>query len=221
MHFKKKNYDHFLSASFVAVLTACAFTPVIAVAVSRVLVPEASLYNQYTDGTSESLNHDYVDEETQAEWAAKKEAERVAAEEAQRKAEEEAAQAAQQSSYDESYYDESYYDDSYDGYDDSYDSGYSGGYSSGGNGVLTAAGGVNYYNGNMETWYSQRVLPGGGLNIPGRHVAEDGTVRDGDGNIVVASDNYGYGEIVETSLGTGKVYDTGVGHDGWDIYVDW
>ena len=98
MHFKKRNYNHLLSASFVAVLTVCAFTPIVATAVSRALVPEASLYDQYTDGTFDSLNHDYVDEETQAEWAAKKEAERVAAEEAQRKAEEEAALAAQQSS---------------------------------------------------------------------------------------------------------------------------
>ena len=38
--------------------------------------------------------------------------------------------------------------------------------------------GVVYFNGHKETYYSQNVLPGGGLRIPGRHVAEDGTVRD-------------------------------------------
>lgn len=114
------------------------------------------------------------------------------------------------------------YDESFDEVhcdDFSEDSGYhDGGYT---NGVLTASGGVNWYNGVYETYYSQRVLPGGGLDIPGRHVAEDGTVRDGDGNIVVASDNLAYGSQVETSLGPGKVYDTGVGHGGIDIYTDW
>ena len=94
-----------------------------------------------------------------------------------------------------------------------------------GGGRLTKAGGVNYFNGNRETWYSQRVLPGYGLNIPGRHVdPSDGTVRDGDGYICVASDNYPKGTLIETSLGMGKVYDA-VGGDPTgntvDIYVDW
>lgn len=94
-----------------------------------------------------------------------------------------------------------------------------------GGGRLTKAGGVNYFNGNRETWYSQRVLPGYGLNIPGRHVEpSDGTVRDGDGYICVASDNYPKGTLIETSLGMGKVYDA-VGGDPTgntvDIYVDW
>lgn len=94
-------------------------------------------------------------------------------------------------------------------------------YSSGGDGVLTRSGGVNYYNGRKETWYSQRVLPGGGLDIPGRHVAEDGTVRDADGYICVAASDLEYGSTVETSLGTGKVYDTGCAAGTTDIYVDW
>lgn len=94
-------------------------------------------------------------------------------------------------------------------------------YSSGGDGVLTRSGGVNYYNGRKETWYSQRVLPGGGLDIPGRHVAEDGTIRDEDGYICVAASDLEYGSTVETSLGTGKVYDTGCAAGTTDIYVDW
>jgi len=93
--------------------------------------------------------------------------------------------------------------------------------SQGEDGVLNKRDGVNYYNGNKESYYSQRVLPGGGLNIPGRHVASDGTVRDADGYIVVASDNQAKGTVVDTSLGEGKVYDTGVGHDGVDVYTDW
>lgn len=93
-------------------------------------------------------------------------------------------------------------------------------YSSSG-GKLTPSGGVFHGPSGKETYYSQRVLPGGGLNIPGRHVAADGTVRDADGYIVIASDILPKGSITETSLGTGKVYDTGVGHAGVDIYTNW
>lgn len=93
-------------------------------------------------------------------------------------------------------------------------------YESNGNG-LTKSGGVNYYNGRKETWYSQRVLPGGGLNIPGRHVASDGTIRDADGYIVVAASDLAYGTVVETSLGAGRVYDTGCAPGTTDVYTDW
>lgn len=94
-------------------------------------------------------------------------------------------------------------------------------YSSSGGGRLTPSGGVFHGPSGKETYYSQRVLPGGGLNIPGRHVAADGTVRDADGYIVIASDVLPKGSITQTSLGTGKVYDTGVGHAGVDIYTNW
>jgi len=84
--------------------------------------------------------------------------------------------------------------------------------------------GALYYNGHKETYYSQNVLPGEALNIPGRHVCEtDGTIRDWDGYICVAAD-YSfapYGEVVETSLGYAKVYDTGCAYGTIDLYVDW
>lgn len=86
---------------------------------------------------------------------------------------------------------------------------------------LTKSAGKIIYNGHIETWYSQRVLPGGGLNIPGRHVASDGTIRDKDNYICVASDTLPKGSTIMTSLGMGKVYDTGVGHPGLDIYTNW
>ena len=88
---------------------------------------------------------------------------------------------------------------------------------------LTASMGVKHFNGHRETWYSQKVLPGGGLKIPGRHIADDGTVRDGEGYIVVASDlSYlSRGSVVLTSLGPGKVYDTGCAYGTIDIYVNW
>lgn len=93
-------------------------------------------------------------------------------------------------------------------------------YSSSG-GKLTPSAGVFNGPSGKETYYSQKVLPGGGLNIPGRHVVADGTIRDADGYIVIASDILPKGSITETSLGTGKVYDTGVGHSGVDIYTNW
>lgn len=88
-------------------------------------------------------------------------------------------------------------------------------------GALTPEKGVVYYNGHRETYYSQKVLPGGGLNIPGRHVASDGTIRDGDGYICVASSDLPWGTLVETSLGMGKVYDTGCASGTIDIYTNW
>ena len=83
--------------------------------------------------------------------------------------------------------------------------------------------GVVYFNGHKETYYSQNVLPGGGLRIPGRHVAEDGSVRDEEGYICVAADwNYlPYGATVLASLGPARVYDTGCDYGVVDIYVNW
>ena len=86
---------------------------------------------------------------------------------------------------------------------------------------LTRSKGVVYYNGHRETWYSQKVLPGKGLKIPGRHVDSRGLVCDGDGYICVASSDLAKGTIVETSLGTGKVYDSGCPSGTIDIYCNW
>ena len=88
-------------------------------------------------------------------------------------------------------------------------------------GVLTKSKGVNYFNGKRETWYSERVLPGGGLNIPGRHTDEQGLVRDGENYICVASVDYPKGTIFETSLGMAKVYDCGCAPGTVDIYTNW
>ena len=88
-------------------------------------------------------------------------------------------------------------------------------------GGLTPSKGRIWYNGHTETYYSQKVLPGGGLAIPGRHIASDGTIRDADGYIVLASDDYPRGTVVETSLGAGKVYETGSGSGNIDLYTDW
>lgn len=88
---------------------------------------------------------------------------------------------------------------------------------------LTVSKGALYFNNHKETYYSEKVLPGTGLNIPGRHVAEDGTIRDGDGYICVAAnqDYMAKGSILITSLGPAKVYDTGCAYGTIDIYVSW
>ena len=72
------------------------------------------------------------------------------------------------------------------------------------------------------TWYSQRVLPGGGLNIPERHLNEYGLVVDKDEYVVLASDDFFKGAVLNTPIGIkGKVYDTGSGVGNLDIYCDW
>ena len=78
--------------------------------------------------------------------------------------------------------------------------------------------GVVYNNGNKYTYYSQSVLPGGGLNIPGRHT-DGGFVKDGDGYIVVANSSAN-GTVVDTPWGPGKVYDKGTSGNHYDIYVE-
>lgn len=80
--------------------------------------------------------------------------------------------------------------------------------------------GIIGYNGWRWTWYSQRVLPGGGLRIPGRHVDSRGFVCDRNGYICLASNSMGYKSVVDTPFGKkGKVYDSGC--DGMDVYVGW
>lgn len=88
---------------------------------------------------------------------------------------------------------------------------------------LNAYNGEVFFNNHRETYYSEKVLPGGGLKIPGRHVADDGTIRDQDGYICVAADpDYlGKGSTVLTTLGPAKVYDCGCAYGTIDIYVSW
>ena len=150
------------------------------------------------------------------------EAQKKAAEEAQKKAQEEAAKQASASTGKNNNSGSSNNNSS----KPSNSGNNSGGNSGGGkynipSGGLTPAKGRITFNGHTETYYSQKVLPGGGLNIPGRHIASDGTIRDGDGYIVLASDDYPKGTIVQTSLGAGKVYDSGSGKGNIDLYTDW
>ena len=79
--------------------------------------------------------------------------------------------------------------------------------------------GVIYSGGYKFTYYSQSVLPGGGLSIPGRHVNADGFVSDGDGYIVLAG-SAPKGTVYDTPFGyKGKIYDRGTYGNHLDVYV--
>ena len=68
--------------------------------------------------------------------------------------------------------------------------------------------------GYIYSYYSETVLPGGGLNIVGRHIEGgdngQGYIKDGDGNIVLArpaGGKWNDGDTLETPFGKGKFYD--------------
>ena len=82
--------------------------------------------------------------------------------------------------------------------------------------------GVLYWGDWRWTYYSQRILPGPGLEIPGRHVDQDGYVCDENDYICIASSTLSKGTIVDTPLGKqGKIYDCGCPSDVLDVYTDW
>lgn len=91
----------------------------------------------------------------------------------------------------------------------------------GGNTPLMTAGVQYSEDGTRYTWYSENVLPGGGLDIPGRHVGEGGFVMDGNGNLCVASSDHPIGTVLETPYGTAVVYDTGCDSGTVDMYTSW
>lgn len=81
---------------------------------------------------------------------------------------------------------------------------------------VIADGGYQY------TWYSQRVLPGDGLAIEGRHVSDEGYVVDAQERIVVASSDLPYGAEVAVPFGSGTavVLDTGCASGVLDVYTN-
>lgn len=126
--------------------------------------------------------------------------------------EQEQAAQAEQAAWEEqqaAYYEPVYYD-----YTPSYSSGY--------NNDFQQLGTIN--DGKHEySWYSQRVLPGGGLdalNNNGRHVSSDGFICDGDGYIAVASCDYEQGTVIDTPFGEAKVYDYCPTSGTVDVYTD-
>ena len=80
-----------------------------------------------------------------------------------------------------------------------------------------------FYWGNLKwTYYSQKVLPGGGLSIPGRSISENGYIIDENVYICCASADIAHGTVIDTPLGAkGKIYDTAGVHGIIDVYVNW
>lgn len=122
----------------------------------------------------------------------------------------------------ETYYEDSYveedYDESYE--EETYEEEYVETYSTTYSPEYLMNMGVVYDGGWRYTWYSEKVLPGSGLNIPGRW-SDGNFVRDGEGYICVASEDFAKGTVLETPWGTAKVYDCGCAHGTIDMYVSW
>lgn len=82
--------------------------------------------------------------------------------------------------------------------------------------------GIIHWNGWRWTYYSEKVLPGGGLDIPGRHNDTDGYVCDENDYICLSSSSLSKGTVIDTPFGKrGMVYDTGCPSDVIDVYVNW
>lgn len=100
-----------------------------------------------------------------------------------------------------------------------------------GDGVLTASKGVNYYGNQKETYYNLNmdgvISIAQSQGIEGEYwIREDGCKMYGDYIIVAANlDTHPRGSLVETSLGTGIVLDTGSFAESnphhIDIATDW
>ncbi len=88
---------------------------------------------------------------------------------------------------------------------------------------LTRSNGSIRVFGHRETWYSTNESAGQAtaVEIPDKHVADDGTIRDKDGYICVASSDLPFYSIVMTSVGPAKVYDCGCSHGTIDVYTNW
>ena len=86
--------------------------------------------------------------------------------------------------------------------------------------------GVIYgYNGKDWSYYDEADAPGGALNIPGRHT-DDNLVKDGDGNICLASQELAKGVSLLTPIldpngaqYNGKIYDYCGTAGRIDVYV--
>ena len=89
-------------------------------------------------------------------------------------------------------------------------------YSYSNTGGLTKSGGVYYYNGRRETWYSSRTLYH--YRTSEWTVDGEGFYRDSQGRYVVASNQYPNGTEITTSKGKAVVEDKGC--DGVDFYVN-
>ena len=65
------------------------------------------------------------------------------------------------------------------------------------------------FSNHYETWHSEKTDPKKQLKIQGRHVDENGIIRDQKNYIVVATSNdlVKKGHLINTSVGVGKSYE--------------
>ncbi len=84
---------------------------------------------------------------------------------------------------------------------------------------LTKAGGVNYYNGRKETYYSSRVLYH--YRTSEWYLDSEGFYRTAEGYYVVAASDLPQGTVVEGSKGLCCVLDSGCAAGVLDYYVSW
>jgi hypothetical protein len=84
--------------------------------------------------------------------------------------------------------------------------------------------GIINYNDNIFTYYSENVLPGNGLDVPGRYTDDEGYVCDEDNYVVLATpdeDIYPRYSTIELPTGRmGKFYDY-CPEGSIDVYVNW
>ena len=90
---------------------------------------------------------------------------------------------------------------------------------SSGNSTLTPSGGVYYYNGRKETYYSSRVLYH--YKTPEWSLDSEGFYHDTNGYYVVAASDMPFGTVFDCSKGSCIVLDTGCAAGVTDYYVSW
>lgn len=84
---------------------------------------------------------------------------------------------------------------------------------------LTQEGGINYYDGRLETWYSSNTLPHYRQNE--WTTDDEGYWRTDEGYYVVAASDMEQGTVFEGSKGECIVLDSGCADGTTDYYVDW
>ena len=121
-----------------------------------------------------------------------------------------AAESAPEAEQDPVYYETEYVDES------AYIAPYTPSQADNGDGFVSQ--GVRDYDGTKETWYSSNILYH--YRTPEWTPDDEGYYRDADGYYVVASTDHGQGEVIDTSKGEAKVYDTGCASGVTDFYTN-
>ena len=85
--------------------------------------------------------------------------------------------------------------------------------------TINAYDGVYEFGGRTETYYSSNVLRH--CRIGEWTADEQGFYRTEEGYYVVAASDYEQGELIETSMGTAQVLDSGCDAGITDFYVCW